>query len=106
MVSRYPNAASEYDQKQLDQLTKTLVTDLIQMSQPIGLGYSSGAFAPMKTLTGGGTTAATGSVGSVDIMIDGSIDVAVTSGRTQNGYNIAQVVAALITDLQNRGMLG
>jgi hypothetical protein len=39
-------------------------------------------------------------------MIGGSIDVVVTSGTTENGYNVAQVVAALITDLQTRGMLG
>lgn len=106
MVSRYPNAAAEYDQKQLDQLTKTLVTDLIKLSQPIALGYSSGAFAPMSQLIGGGRTYATGYVGSVSVQTNGGIDVQVNSGTDPTTYNLAEALAALITDLKTRGMLG
>jgi hypothetical protein len=106
MVSRYPNAAAEYDQKQLDQLTKTLINDLTQLSQPIALGYSSGAFASMSQLIGGGRTYATGYVGSVSVQTNGGIDVQVNSGTDPTTYNLAEALAALITDLKTRGMLG
>jgi len=106
MVSRYPNAAAEYDQRQLDQLTRTLVNDLVQLSQPIALGYSSGAFAPMSQLIGGGRTYAVGSVGTVSVETNGGISVIVNSGTDATTYNLAEALAALITDLKTRGMLG
>lgn len=106
MISRYPKATTEYDQKLLDQLTKTLVTDLTRLSQPIALGYSSGAFAPMSQLVGGGRTYAVGSVGTVSVQTNGGIAVQVNSGTDPTTYNLAEALAALIIDLQTRGMLG
>lgn len=106
MVSRYPVAPTEYDQRQFDQLTKTLVNDLTRLSQPIALGYSSGAFAPMSQLIGGGRTYAVGSVGTVSVETNGGISVVVNSGTDPTTYNIAEALAALIIDLKTRGMLG
>lgn len=106
MVSRYPNAPNNYDRKQLDQLMKTLVNDLTQLSQPIALGYSSGAFAPMSQLIGGGRTYATGYVGTVSVQTNGGIAVQVNSGTDPTTYNLAEALAALIIDLKTRGMLG
>jgi hypothetical protein len=106
MVSRYPNAAAQYDQRQLDQLTKTLINDLTKLSQPIALGYNAGAFAPMSQLIGGGRTYGVGSVGTVSVQTNGGISVAVNSGTDPTTYNLAEALAALIIDLQTRGMLG
>lgn len=106
MPSRYPTAPAEYDPRQLDQLVRTLVTDLTQLSQPIALDYSSGAFAPMSQMIGGGRTYATGAVGTVSVETNGGISVVVNSGVEPTLYNIAEALAALITDLKTRGMLG
>lgn len=106
MPSRYPTAPAEYDPRQLDQLVRTLVTDLTQLSQPIALNYSSGAFAPMSQLIGGGRTYAVGSVGTVSVETNGGISVVVNSGTDATTYNLAEALAALITDLKARGMLG
>jgi hypothetical protein len=57
-------------------------------------------------MTNGGLTAATGSVGTVTVVTDGSTVVTVNSGTPADVNNVAQVLAALITDLKSRGMLG
>jgi hypothetical protein len=112
-VSRYPTGGRDYSANQINQALRTLINDLDRITQTAGVGYNPGAFAPVRELIGGGRTFGTGSVGSVDVTISGSTNAAdngvyvnVDSGVTQNAYNIAQVVAALITDFKNRGMLG
>lgn len=112
-VSRYPSGGRDYSANQMNQALRTLINDLDRITQVAGIGYDPGAFAPVRELIGGGRTTATGSVGSVDITVSGSsvaadngVFVSVDSGVTQNAYNIAQVVAALIVDFKNRGMLG
>lgn len=112
-VSRYPSGGRQYSSDQINQALRTLINDLDRITQAAGVGYNPGDFAPVRELLGGGRTVATGSVGSVDITVSGSTNptdngvfVNVDSGVVQNAYNIAQVVAALITDFKNRGMLG
>jgi hypothetical protein len=57
-------------------------------------------------MTNGGLTAAIGSVGTVTVVTNGSTVVTVNSGTPADVNNVAQVLAALITDLKSRGMLG
>ena len=104
--SRYPSASSGYDPKQMDQLIRTLVYDLGQLGLIYGSGYNTGANAPSPIMTNGGLTTATGSVGTVTVSINGSTVVTVNSGTSADVNNVAQVLAALITDLKSRGMLG
>jgi hypothetical protein len=110
VASRYPSANGQYTQAQMDQMLKTLIGDLNRIGQVAGVGYAPGAYAPDRQLLGGGRTFATASLGVVTVAIttSGVTDTAVTvnSGQPDNTYNTAQVVAALITDFMNRGMLG
>jgi len=109
-ASRYPSGGNLYTNDQLNQMIKSLTSDINRIGQVAGINYSSGAFAPDRQLSGGGRTFGTMSLGTVTVSIETagltSTDVTVNSGQTQNAYNIAQVVAALITDFKNRGMLG
>jgi hypothetical protein len=104
--SRYPSAPAEYDPRQLDQLIRTLVVDLSQLGLIYGAGYNTGANAPSPIMTNGGLTVATASVGTVTVVTNGSTTVTVNSGTPADVNNVAQVLAALITDLKSRGMLG
>ncbi len=106
MPSRYPTATVSYDPKQIDQLIRTLIYDLTRLEQPYGLGYSIGGFAPSPILMGGGRTYAVGEVGDVTVMTNGATEVPVNSGSPVDTYNVGQVLAALITDLKLRGLLG
>jgi hypothetical protein len=106
MPSRYPTAPTSYDPKQLDQLVRTLLIDLGRLEQPFGLGYNVGGFAPSPILMGGGATYATGLVGTVTVVTNGSTSVSVNSGSSADAYNVGQVLSALITDLKIRGLLG
>lgn len=106
MPSRYPTAPVNYDPKQIDQLTRTLIYDLNRLEQPYGLGYGTGGFPPSRILMGGGRTYATGIVGNVTVMTNGATSVPVNSGSSADAYNIAEVLSALITDLKVRGLLG
>lgn len=109
-ASRYPSGGTQYTNEQVNQMIRTLTSDLNRIGQVAGINYSSGAFAPDRQLFGGGRTFCTASVGTVTVSIETagsvSLDVTVNSGQGQNAYNIAQVVAALITDFKSRGMLG
>jgi hypothetical protein len=116
MPSRYPTAPVSYDPKQLDQLTRTLINDLTRLEQPFGLGYSIGTYVPSTVLTGGedgnsltSRNYAIGEVGNVTVVANGSSGttyVPVYSGSPADAYNVGQVLAALITDLKLRGLLG
>jgi len=106
MVSRYPNAPEQYDQNQLDQLTRTITYDLNNLSQPFGTGYSAGEFSIAKILTGGGRTYAVGSVGSVSVQTNGATVINVDSGSDASLNNLAEVIAGLIIDMKARGLLG
>ncbi len=106
MPSRYPTAPVNYDPKQLDQLIRTLINDLTRLEQPFGVGYTIGGFAPSPTMLGGGRTYATGLIGDVTVVTNGATSVPVNSGSPVDTYNVGQVLAALITDLKLRGLLG
>ncbi len=106
MPSRYPTAPVNYDPRQLDQLVRTLLNDLNRLEQPYGLGYNVGGFAPSPILMGGDRTYATGLVGNVTVVTNGSTSVSVNSGSSADAYNVGQVLSALITDLKLRGLLG
>ena len=109
-ASRYPSGGSQYTEDQVNQMLRTLTSDINRIGQVAGVNYSPGAFAPDRQLSGGGKTFCTASIGTVTVSIEtaGSVstEITVNSGQTQNAYNIAQVVSALITDFMNRGMLG
>jgi hypothetical protein len=104
--SRYPSASPQYDPRQIDQLIRTLINDLGRLGLIYGSGYNTGANAPSPIMTNGGLTAAIGSVGTVTVVTNGSTVVTVNSGTPADVNNVAQVLAALITDLKSRGMLG
>lgn len=106
MVSRYPNAPAEYDQNQLDQLTRTITYDLNNLSQPFSSGYSTGQFSASKDMTGGGRTYAVGSVGSVSVQTNGATVVNVNSGSDASPNNLAEVIASILIDMRARGLLG
>ena len=109
-ASRYPSGGSQYTEDQVNQMLRSLTSDINRIGQVAGVNYSPGAFAPDRQLSGGGITFATAYVGSVTVSITvagaTSTEVTVDSGSSEDGYNVAQVVAALITDFMNRGMLG
>ncbi len=106
MPSRYPTAPVQYDPKQIDQLTRTLINDLAQLSQQVGIGYATGGFSAARALTGGDRTYGVGEIGTVSVSINGGIDVLVNSGTPADAYNVGQVLSALITDMKLRGLLG
>jgi hypothetical protein len=106
MPSQYPKAPSEYDPTQINQLVRTLTSDLTRLEQPVGTGYSANDTSASRILFGAGQTYATGYVGNVTVSINGSTTVNVTSGTSSDVNNVAQVVAALIFDMKARGLLG
>lgn len=106
MPSQYPRATNAYDPTQVNQLVRTLLNDLTRLEQPVGTGYSAGSTSGSSILSGAGQTYATGYVGTVTVSTNGSTSITVNSGTSSDLNNVAQVLAALINDMQARGLLG
>jgi hypothetical protein len=106
MPSQYPKATNAYDPTQVNQLVRTLINDLTRLEQPVASGYSAGDTSASRTLSGAGQTYATGYVGTVTVVTNGSTSVTVNSGTSSDLNNVAQVLAALIDDMKARGLLG
>lgn len=89
-------------------VAQAIVDDL---GRQAGIGYRPSTFTPTRQLSGNGTSAS-GQVGTVQVMTNGSVRASVSvsgvggSGTDASIPTITAVLATLISDLRSKGTLG
>jgi hypothetical protein len=106
-MNRLPAFPAIYDQAWGNTFSRTLEINFNQLSQPISLGWYTGAITPTRTLD---PTSAIGQVGTVTVSTNGSANTSVSVtgvGGSYNGtlQNTNNVLETLISDMKTRGML-